>query len=327
MNRYRVLLFGRWNRRCYATYYFRRAFAALGCEVVGMGPWEEDEPWGTHGREPDIEWPERGSPRRQPAEYDYASMERALGYRPDLLFLCDQGEHLVVPDIPAGVRWVHYSAEGVAMDWSRGQTPYRYASIMCNGADDGVTWLPNGYDPVVHPLHPDPGMPREYDLIQVAAPRPGRQWLWKQLYPLAPDLHIYTGEFYGPLYAAAHHNARAAWVCATYDFITMHTFEAMAMGCIVLADRHPIPNPGHPPPPIAYSNALTKLFTEGEHFIGYDSLQGPDWERVPDPRWLIEMAREIKAGQYAHIAPAARAAVARHRYQDRAAQVLAEVFS
>lgn len=310
----KIALLGTWHRRCGVSYFWRRAFRQLGHTVIGIGPLRPEEPWGTYGREPDITL----SPQRWGSTecvYPYEALG-ALPWRPDLLFIADGGEGLRLTDIPADLPWVHLSSEGAAMDWSRGLTPHRYANIMCNRPGEGVIWLPNAYDAQEHWIRDeylrDPTAPKAYDLIQAAAPRDARRAVWESVRQTAPDLRTYFGEAWGPIYTTLHQHARATFVCATLDFITTHVLEAMAMGCVVIADRTP---------------SMCSLFTEGEHFIGYDPVPGAGGEGMPDPGWLIETARRLKRDGDGGMALRAHQRVAGvDSYQARAEQVLAEVF-
>lgn len=293
-----VLLLGTWHRRCGGPYYWRRAFRHAGWDVVGRGPWRADEPFGSHGREPEI--------CQDPID---GAHNLAGTVAPDLVFLCDGGEGYRVAHLPPDVPFVHFSTEGSNMGWSIGLTPHRYAALMCNGADADVQWLPNAYDTCEH-WHSD-GALREYDLVQIASARPARKCLWAQLAVAASDLHIRTGDLWGPLYGAAYRHARATWVCTTLDFVSMRVVEAMAMGCVVIADRQP---------------SMSTLFTEGEHFIGYDGVPGPHGENTPDPQWLVDTARQLRRDGDGGMAERAWRAVQPHSYLHRVERVLAEVF-
>ncbi len=320
----RIAILGTWHRRCGIPYYWRRALRALGHEVMGIGSWREEEPFGTYGRESDVSMgapipagasiPRLGIYLTGEHTHCWPGIAQLLPWIPDLLLYADGGEAYPIEDPP--MSWVHLSSEGARMAWSRDLTPFRYSEIMCNGCDDGVTWLPKAYDVREHWMRDeflrDPAAPKAYDLVQLATPRDARRALWRGVTEAAPDLCTLFGEIWGPAYAAAYQHARMTVVCSTLDFVTSRVFEAMAMGCVVAADR---------------TTAMAALFTEDEHYIGYDPIPGPGGEGMPDPQWLIDTARRLKRDGDGGMAMRAHQAVAgTHSYQERARRVLKDVF-
>lgn len=247
---------------------YAKALRQLGHNVVAVGPWREQEPFGTKGREPDIRLPDR-----QPWHYQWIEIQEQLGdFTPDQFWLIEGGEDLRVYDAP--VPFAHISTEGTNLDWSRPR--YKAAEILCNGADPRtVKWLPKAADP-----SPLLSWPREYDLVQLASAREARVHLWQTVQQQAPDLHTFFGDIWGPVYDCAYRNALCTYVCSSIDFVTTRVFEGMAAGCVVIADRTP---------------SIQALFKDGVHFIGYDPVPGPGGEGMPDPAWLIDTVRYLKA--------------------------------
>lgn len=312
----RIAILSTWHRRCGVGYFYRRAFRQLGHDVVGIGSWKADEPYGTRGREPEVQI--GGGP-----VFGYAEIAPVLYYpeRADLLVIADGGEGLQVTGVPDDVRLVHLSSEGVG--WRDAQTPHRYANIMRADMDGSVAWLPNAFDLLEHPPRTMPvmhigerelsdGDGREYDLVQLASSRDARRFIWDRVLRTAPDLHCLFGDIWGPSYAAAYQHALATFTCSTQDFVTTRVFEAMACGCVVIADR---------------TKAMASLFTEDEHFIGYDRVDGPGGEGMPDPDWLIETVRQIRRDGDGGMAKRVYALVAsRDSYAHRAQRILDDVF-
>jgi glycosyltransferase involved in cell wall biosynthesis len=304
----RILLLGTWHRRCGLPYYYLRALRQLGHEVVTVGPWRDQEPWGTRGREPQA-FLNTSMPVPWRETIAVLNFTEPL----DCAIIASGGEGLRwadgdLPDIP----WAHIDSEGAAMEWSRGLTPHRYAEIMCNGADAGVQWLPKAFDADEHWIPPYcasfSGASREYDLVQLASAREARQHIWHTVRERAPDIHTFFGDVWGPLYACAYQNSLATYCCSTLDFVTTRVFEAMAMGCVVIADRNP---------------STLKLFNDGEHFIGFDPIPGPGGEGMPDPEWLIDTVRRLRREGDGGMAQRAYELVrGRDSYQHRLRRVL-----
>jgi glycosyltransferase involved in cell wall biosynthesis len=256
-----------------------------------VGPWDESEPLGTEGREPHVALPWRYAPENLYAwdEIAYA-IRYARHYGPNkgpavkeaksfplnacVKILIDGGEGVQVHGIPDP--WIHVAIEGVNLGWSK--TPHKFAQIPCNNRQPGVTWLPPGFDVEEH--YRDNRVPC-YDLGQIAANRMSRKFVWAEVQRLAPDLHcLFRDGLWGWPYAEAHRNMRATFACAGMEFVTMRVMEAMAMGCIVLADR---------------SERMRELFEPGVHYIEFESIKHKDCdERIPDPKWLVEQAWRIR---------------------------------
>lgn len=294
----KILLLGTWHRRCGVPYYYTRALRQMGHEVRTTGFWRQEESFGTYGREPDC-----------CIEQYTADAVHWSGF--DCAIVASGGEGLRwadndLPDLP----WAHIDSEGSNMAWSRDKTPHRYAEIMCNGCDDGVRWLPKAFDKEEH-AHVIGGAFREYDLVQLASAREARQYIWQYVRHHAPDLHTFFGDVWGPLYACAYQNSRATYCCSTLDFVTTRVFEAMAMGCVVIADRNP---------------SMLQLFKDGEHFIGFDPVPGPGGEGMPDPEWLIDTVRRLCQRHDDDMTMRAYELVrSRDSYQHRMRRVLADM--
>jgi glycosyltransferase involved in cell wall biosynthesis len=295
------------HRRCGPEYYRRAARRVLGLSsVCSWGPWKDEEPFGTYGREPDYDIPYGR------VEWEFDEIASSVRTGIDALILVDGGEHLKIHNIPDHLPWAHISTEGSMMDWSIGKTPHRYAEIMCNGVDDGVKWLPKAFDR--HEMNNTiPLAIRDYDLVQFASARDGRRMVWEEVPRKAPDLHTQFGDIWGPLYWHALENARTTWVCSSIDFVTTRVFEAMANGCLVIADRTP---------------SMSQLFEEGVHYLAYDDVPGPGGEGIPNVDWLIEQVRHIKkrAVEYEPMRAAAYEEVVKHHsYEHRILRVLRDL--
>lgn len=289
------------HRRCIA-HYFRRAFKMLGHEVVTVGPWADEWPMGTPGREADVPLP------RYTIGY-YTFEQLGIGNNFDLFILIDQGEDLRVWNIP--IKWVHLAIEGTHLEWS--YAPYKFASLMQHVTNPvGVTWLPSGFDPEEH-LPGPPASGRWYDLVQIAIPYESRKFMANHLPQIAPDLHFQFGEIWGPEYGKAYRDSLATWVGSGQDFITIRVFEAMAMGTLVFADR---------------TASIAKLFREGEHFIGYDPLWNEEHSPYPNPQWLVDELRRIRRDGDGGMAERAKQLVwGRDSWTHRAQTILDTVFN
>ncbi len=302
-----VLLFYTHHPRCIADNY-RRAFRrVLGPEnVFSAGQWSLSEPLGTYGREPDYEL--RRS-REIWKQWTYKELASHVSFQPDIVVLIDQGEHLRLHDVPTP--FIYVSTEGSDMVWPYGAAK-RYASLMCNGPGPGVQWWPNAFDEVEFTRGPDLSK-RVLDVTQVATPRDARVAFWGQ-FPLdAPDLKSYFGEIWGPVYSAMYRNAKCTFVAHGCDFVSLRVFEAMASGCLVISDRTP---------------SMLKLFTEGEHFIGYDPIQGPGGDAIPTTEMIISVVRKINADLPAAQAMADRAydlVASRDSFRHRVEQLLQDM--
>lgn len=265
----RILLIYLHTRRC-GGYHYARGFRQLKHDVVTAGPWAPGD-FGTPGREPDHELPPSNKFSWNGGDFDF------LPDIPDLTVLIDGGQDLRVSGIPGP--WVHISTEGTNMEWS--DTPYKYAEIMRAGNPPEVKWLPKAFDYYDAPRQTEEKI---YDLVQLASPRAARTYLWEYITKNAPDLNCLFGEIWGPVYHQAYRFARCTFVASGVDFVTNRVFEAMAAGCVVIADRTP---------------SMLSLFepagdSDHEHFVDYTAIEGPGGEAMPDPDWLITKVRELK---------------------------------
>lgn len=298
----RIALMYSHHRRC-GPWYYKRACVQLGHEVVSVGPWS-NESYGTHGREPDVYLS-----REIPLHYEWAEVVAKLPWAPDVFLLVEGGEDLRCVGIPAGQRWAHISTEGVNLTWHSAAP--KFAEIMCNGAAklSDVTWLPKAFD-IYESAHA-PQTHREYDLVQIASMRDSRLRFWDRVNREAMDLHTIFGDMWGPLYNHAYKNSLSTYTCSTLDFVTTRVFEAMSMGCVVIADRTP---------------SMLSLFEDGVDFIGYTPEIGPDREGTPPFQWFVETVRKLRRDGDGGMASRAMEKVwARHSYRDRIETVLASI--
>lgn len=273
----KLLLLYRHHRRCIAGLW-RDAFRELeDLDIRTCGPWYEGEPFGTPGNEPDVAL----AVQSHLYWYEWRDVEALLpgDWRPDLTIILGQGEKFRVFNI-AGP-WVHLDTEGADTAWSTGITPSRYTAIRRTGHDAALRFIATGLPPACARRELPPLRPREYDFVHIATPRAARQAVWKALGAVR-DLNTIMGELWGGLYYDALGRAATTYVCAgggaDFDFITLRTLEAMAMGCLVFSDITP---------------ALVQLFEPNEHFIPYTPIHNAsDGEPTPDPDWLLTAVRE-----------------------------------
>lgn len=299
----RIAVIATWHRRN-NIYYYAKALRMMGHDVVTIGPWRDEEPFGVKGREPDYTT-ERG----YVFHYSWDHITHRKGNF-DLALVIDGGEDLQVYGVP--IPWAHMSTEGGPLTaWGRGLTPHRYSEIMCNGQDADVRWLPKAFDEIDHVFRDGH---REYDLVQLASAREARRYVWEQVRLRAPDLSCVFGDIWGPMYSAAYQNATATYTCSTVDFVTNRVFEAMAMGCVVIADR---------------TSAMLSMFEDSKHFVGFDPIKLPQFgEGIPDPEWLIETVRHLRdnPSETRRLQIEARLLVAdRDSYRHRMERVLTEM--
>lgn len=304
----RILLLYSHHRRTLNVYY-KRALVRLGHQVVSVGPWDEQQRFGTHGRTPDVMLP-----AAVPPWYAYEQIAAHLPWTPDLVWLLEGGEDLRVLNVPREIPFVHQSVEGSHMEWSRGITPHRYVNFTCNGfAPPDVKWLPYGFDEVEAGPYNVPTADREYDCAQIGSARESRVLVWEHLRK-ATDVHCwFSGDLWGPAHFALYRNARSTFVNQTISFCCPRVFDAMGMGCLLLSDRVP---------------AVTELFNDEEHFLGYDRVFGRDGEGIPHPDWILDIVRRCRREpQWAQgIALAGRRlAWEKHTYRHRVEEVLNDV--
>lgn len=271
----RIAIFGTWHRRAGGPYSYAKAARALGHSVITIGPWQSEETFGTSGRAPDIMLPQR-----TPRHYAFEELRQQMPWSPQVALLVEGGDDLRVTGFPCP--WAHISTEGTNYQWHN-DAP-KYAEIMCNDVRrlglTNVEWLPKAYDhDQLCTSQSSVFAAREYDLVQLASARQSRLRVWGPVQQMAPDLHCVFGDLWGPMYDCAYRNSNSTYVCATQSFVTTRVFEAMAMGCVVLADRNP---------------ATLELFDEGEHLIGYTPEIGSDGEGSPNLEWLIDTVRKLR---------------------------------
>ena len=166
-----------------------------------------------------------------------------------------------------------------------------------------ATWLPLACDPDLHRNHE---LPKEYDLVFVGHPLPGRR---ADL--LAMLTEKYSAHFFGNAYrdhlAKAYSRAKIAFNCSIKEDLNMRVFEAMACGTLLLTNRlHD------------ESDSLSKLFTEQEHLLLYDSEE----ELLEQIEWAL--THEAEREQIA--AAGQRMVYAQHTYLHRMQQILETVF-
>ena len=299
----KVLVFSTWHRKTLNIYYVR-ALKRLGHEVVTAGPWDNEQRFGTYGREPDIRLPAGPGPY-----YDYKSIAPRLPWTPDLVWLLEGGEDLRIYGVPCD--FVHQSVEGSHMGWSEGITPHRYVNFTCNGfAPPAVKWLPYGFDEEEAGAVNVPMALREYDCAQVGSARESRVAVWDHL-RRATDVNCwFSGDLWGPAHFALYRNARSTFCNQTLDFMCPRVFDAIGMGCLLISDRTP---------------SILSLFNDGEHFLGYDRIFGRDGEGIPHPDWLLDVVRRCRREPQwaAKIADAGRRlAWEQHTYTHRVREVL-----
>lgn len=287
-------------------WYYKRACIRLGHEVRTVGPWNEQEGFGTYGREHDLTLPTRTPPR-----YDYAELGIAT-WTPDIVWLMDGGEDLRVFNVPRDIPFVHQSVEGAHMDWSCDVTPLRFVNFTHNGHQPpDVEWLPYGFDrdhcrgfggELLHG--------RQYDCAQIGSPRPARVWVWNQTSQVK-DLNCwFHPNLWGPAHFALYQNARTTFCNHTHDFLCPRVFDAMAMGCIVMSDCQP---------------SLLSLFEDGETVLAYDAVRWQDGESIPNIDWLVETIRRCKrdeAWSRGIAEKAQRLVWEKHSYEHRVQRVL-----
>lgn len=287
------------------TFFYRRALRALGHEVISIGPSEESEPYGCHGRR----MPTVGLPYQPHEERTYAwkHVARALPWTPDLVFVISSGDRFAVDGIT--VPWIHLSIEGDDTEWSEGLTPCRWAIIPRVG--QSCRWLPNAYCNMEHAWRAVDAE-REYDFVHMATARDARRIVYGGLSDYR-EIHSFIGDIWGPIYAAAHQHGKTTYVCAT--FITQRLVEAAAMGCLVFS------NPGVP--------ELIGM-QAGEHYIPYGPIRVVHNELGPDPDWLAPAIIDLmrNPAERIRIASAAQAHVVdAHSYATRAAMLLGDAIT
>jgi len=221
----------------------------------------------------------------------------------------DHGEDFQVQGIPEP--WVHHCFEGTHHEWS--DTPYKSVGIERGTDTAGIEWLPNGYDPTEHfssAVRLRGVRLNVFDLAHFAVSRRGREHVYGEV-RRALDLRTASGELWGMEYGNGLRRSMATWVCVLEDFIPNRVWDAMACGCVLIANRRP---------------ALQRFFREGEHFIGFDAVRFVHDELIPDPEWLIATVRRLREQGDGGMAARAYEAVLPHSYAARAQRMIAKVF-
>jgi glycosyltransferase involved in cell wall biosynthesis len=121
----------------------------------------------------------------------------------------------------------------------------------------GDIWLPYAYDPIWHAQTTIPAKDRQYDAALIGLPYPDRNKLVTRL--RNDGLNV----FYeiGPCYNDArdiYHNTRVGLNWSSLQDTTARVFELMAFGICPVLNRVP---------------DLMELFTDGEHFLGFNDLE------------------------------------------------------
>lgn len=170
------------------------------------------------------------------------------------------------------------------------------------GGHASVHWLPLGGDTGVHFV---PDLPRDIDLSFVGKlGQPGADRHRVLSYVLTRFKTNDYGRSHTPWeMGQVYSRSRIVFNKSIGGDVNMRVFEALAAGALLVTDR--------------IGNGLNELFSEGQHYVGYDTAEGAV---AQIERYLADEDARV------HIARAGQALLhERHTYDARLAQVLGTV--
>ena len=232
---------------------------------------------------------------------NYGLVEKNKPWEPDLWLEVNagiithgrpaQGPYVIIGSDPHVLRLIYDQVRPKADYFFGMQGPYL-------GPDD--IWLPYGFDPVWHAPSKIPMAERKYDAALLGLQYEKRNRLMQSLETAGMKIVYQLGLVYDQA-RDVYHDTRVGLNWSSLQDTTARCFELMAMGCVPVLNRVP---------------DLMHLFKEGEHFLGFDSIdEARDQVRlmVNDPTEAEAMTRKAKM------------AVAEHSWDNRMKQVLKHV--
>lgn len=223
-------------------------------------------------------------------------IERHLPWQPDLWLQVDagwylrgkpkHGKNVIVGTDP---HVLNYDAQRQLADtFYCMQTPYM---------KDGDKWLPYAYDPTVHY---EESQPLEFDACLVGLLYQEREQLIARLRENRLDVHYSIGEIFDE-YRELYNRSIFALNWSSRQDLPARVFEGLAMKNVVVSNRVP---------------DLQTLFTEGKHYIGFDSI-GEAVEQI--------VYFNDKEDEAFEIAQAGYEAVKSHTWDARIGQILGDL--
>jgi len=187
--------------------------------------------------------------------YNPAMLEATLGFEPDLWLQVDAGYHAerrpkakVVAHVATDPHVLNYDLpRSYADKFFCMQTPYM---------KDGDYWLPYACDPEWHAPLPDDRR-IEVDGCLIGLQYPNRVKWTEELRRRGYSIHAETGPM-GWEYREANSQAQIGMHWSSLQDLAARVFEIMGMGLCPVINRVP---------------DLTPIFEEGQHYLGFSSLE------------------------------------------------------
>lgn len=257
--------------------FIARALRRLGHDVKTVGPSTHNQIWAIHV-DPKWNW-----------EPDLPGWE----WHPDLTIIADSAYAIDRPD------WGEYALWGVdnhVHGYAGRDYDYMFFAHSWGARMDepNAYWLPPCYDPEAH--H-DTKSERDIDIGIQAVAYAGRVEAVTAMRQAGLNVEAGTGYIWDD-YRAFYNRTKVAFVQSSRGDLTLRFFEAMAMGCCVLADH-----------------------AEDADRMGF--VPGEDYVRYADAADAVDKTHELLAGDlWRMIAANGKAKVAPHTWDARAAEML-----
>jgi len=231
-------------------------------------------------------------------EVNYSLLEGRAPWQPDLWI--EANAALFTQGRPKG-RYAVVGTDPHVLDYSAARAKADFFFCMQKPyMKPGDHWLPYAYDPTWHTPSAIPWTEREYDAALLGLQYPQRTQLVDRLRSRGHSVRYELGLAYGDA-AKVYHNTRVGLNWSSMQDTTARAFELMAFGLPAVLNRVP---------------DLMAMFTDGEHFVGFDNL---DQAVAAVEMLLKDPERAKKMGE------AARHAVEANTWDARVEQILKTV--
>jgi hypothetical protein len=198
---------------------------------------------------PDLPMPIGGRP-----EVSYAYLQAKVPWEPDLWLEGNAG--LAVAGRPTG-KYAVIGTDPHVLDYSGArQRADVFFNMQKPYMQKGDVWLPYGYDPVWHSQTPLAVRDREWDASLIGLQYPNRMALNQRLTALGYRTNFQNGPSYQDA-RKIYHSTKVGVNWSSMMDTTARVYEIMAFGIAPVLNRVP---------------DLVELFTEGEDFFGFSTL-------------------------------------------------------